>query len=120
MTVIYHLTTPEAWEASQDSGWYEAPSLAAEGFIHCSVDEDQTLRVAARLYGGQSGLIVLDVDTERLTAEVRREPSRSGETYPHIYGRINCNAVVRNRPLTVDADGAHRLETKSPPSQGEG
>ena len=120
LATILHLTTPEAWEAAQASGEYEAPSLATEGFIHCSADEDQTLRVAARLYAGQAGLIVLDVDTERLTAEVRREPSRSGEIYPHIYGHINRDAVVRVRALTLDAGGQHRLDAESHPPQGQG
>ena len=78
MTIIYHLTSREAWAAAQDAGHYEAPSLADEGFIHCSADEAQTLRMAERLYAGASGLQVLDVDTVRLEAEVktRAQPLR--------------------------------------------
>ncbi len=114
MTVIHHLTTPEAWDGAQAAGEYAAPGLAAEGFIHCSGDEAQTLRVAERLYPGQAGLIVLDVDTARLKAEVKREPSRSGEIYPHIYGKINHDAVVRVRDLTPDAEGRHRLQPQHP------
>ena len=110
MATIYHLTTNDAWSAAQASSEYEAPSLAEEGFIHCSADEAQTLRVAERLYAGRDGMIVLDVDTDRLVAEVKREPSRSGEIYPHIYGRINRDAVVRVRDLSLDADGRHRLD----------
>ena len=110
MTVIYHLTTPGAWAAAQAAGEYEAPSLGGEGFIHCSADEAQTLRVAGRLYPGVTGLQVLDVDTGLLDAEVKREPSRSGEIYPHIYGKINLDAIVRIRGLTLDSDGRHRLE----------
>ena len=109
MTVIYHITTSDAWAGAQSVGEYEVPSLAEEGFIHCSADEAQTLRVAERLYSGVSGLQVLDVDVVRLKAEVKREPSRSGEIYPHIYGKINLDAVVRIRDLTLDADGSHRL-----------
>ena len=110
MAIIYHLTTPREWEAPQAAGEYEAPSLAEEGFIHCSADEAQTLRVAGRLYAGRDGLIVLDVDTDRLAPEVKHEPSRSGEIYPHIYGRINRDAVLRVRSLELDGDGRHRLE----------
>ncbi len=109
MTVIYHITTADAWAAAQSAGEYEAPSLAEEGFIHCSGDEAQTLRVVQRLYSGATGLIVLDVDVIRLNAEVKREPSRSGEIYPHIYGKINLDAVVRVRDLTLDSDGRHQL-----------
>ena len=111
LTVIYHITTRDAWDAAQAAGEYEAPSLAEEGFIHCSGDEAQTLRVVQRLYSGVTGLQVLDVDAIRLRAEVKREPSHSGsgEIYPHIYGKINLDAVVRVRDLTLDADGRHRL-----------
>ena len=109
MTVIYHITTADAWAAAQTVGEYEASSLADEGFIHCSGDEAQTLRVVERLYSGATGLMVLDVDVIRLKAEVKREASRSGEIYPHVYGRINLDAVVRVRDLTLDAEGRHQL-----------
>ena len=109
MTIIYHLTGRDDWAAAQAAGEYEAPSLADEGFIHCSADEAQALRVAERLYAGVGGLQLLDVDTEKLNAEVKREPSRSGEIYPHIYGKINLDAVIRVRDLSLDADGRHSL-----------
>ena len=109
MTVIYHITTADAWAAAQADGEYEAPSLADEGFIHCSGDEAQTLRVVARRFAGVSGLIVLNVEVIRLKAEVKHEPGGSGEIYPHIYGKINLDAVVRIRDLTLEADGRHRL-----------
>ena len=109
MTIIHHLTGRDAWAAAQADGVYEAPSLADEGFIHCSADEAQALRVAERLYSGVTGLQLLDVDTEKLNAEVKRDPSRSGEVYPHIYGKINLDAVVRVRDLTLDANGRHGL-----------
>ena len=112
MAIIYHLTSSEEWSKAQNAGEYEAPSLADEGFIHCSADEAQTLRVVERLYPGVGGLQVLDVDTTRLHAEVKCEPSRSGEIYPHIYGGINLDAVVRVRDLTLDADGSHSISAE--------
>jgi uncharacterized protein (DUF952 family) len=54
--------------------------------------------------------LVLDVDLERLTSPLKNEPSRSGEIYPHIYGILNADAVVRERVLEVDADGGHFVE----------
>ena len=109
MPVIHHLTTPEAWQAAQTAGEYTAPSLTTEGFIHCAANEPQTLQVAQRLYPNHPGLIVLDVDPAQLTAELKQEPSRTGEIYPHIYGPINLNAVTRTRPLTLDPAGHHQL-----------
>ncbi len=62
MALIYHLTYKEAWESARHTGEYAAPSLAEEGFIHCSKDITQILKVAKRLYLGETNLLVLDVD----------------------------------------------------------
>jgi uncharacterized protein (DUF952 family) len=110
MTLIYHLTYQDAWENARPTGEYAAPSLAEEGFIHCSKDIPQLLKVAERLYPGETDLIVLDVDLDKLTAPLKHEPSRSGEIYPHIYGKLNAGAVIRERALLVNAEGGHHLE----------
>ena len=110
MALIFHLTYKGAWEAARPTGEYAAPSLAEEGFIHCSKDIPQLLKVAARLYSGETELMVLDVDVDKLTSPLKREPSRSGEIYPHIYGMLNVDAVVRERSLKVGGDGNHFLE----------
>ena len=110
MALIFHLTFKDDWESARPTGEYEAPSLAEEGFIHCSKDIPQLLRVAARLYPGEDRLVVLDVDQNKLTAPLKHEPSRSGEIYPHIYGKLNAEAVVRERVLIVNPDGGHHLE----------
>ncbi len=104
MAIIYHLTGRTEWE-SCFPGEYRAESLAQEGFLHCSRDEDQLLAVANRLFAGRTDLLVLDVETERLHAAVKHETSRSGEIYPHIYGPLNTDAVVRVRLLTGETDG---------------
>jgi len=104
-STTYHLAFRADWEAGLAAGEYRAPSLAEEGFIHASGDEAQMLSVAARLFAGRDDLLALDVDTERLPADspVIREPARSGEIYPHVYGPINPDAVVRVRMLVPDA-----------------
>ena len=103
-TTIYHLAFRADWQAGLAAGEYRAPPLAKEGFIHASGDEAQMLRVASRLFAGRTDLLALDVDTELLPADspVIREPARSGEVYPHVYGPINHAAVVRIRALAPD------------------
>jgi len=110
MSTIYHLADRAEWEAGAPSlenraGEYRAGSLAEEGFIHCSEDEAQMLRVANRLFQGRTDLVMLDLNVDALTSPLKREPSRSGEIYPHIYGPINTDAVVRVRSLIPDAGG---------------
>ena len=109
--IIHHLAFRADWEAGIAAGEYVAPSLAEEGFIHASADEDQMLRVAARLFAGRTDLLALEVDIDRLPDEspVIREAARSGEIYPHIYGPINPGAVVRVRALVPDDSEPGRL-----------
>ena len=104
-TIIHHLAFRADWDAGLAAGEYRVPSLDDEGFIHASGDEEQMLRVAARLFAGRTDLLALEVDTERLPEDspVIREPARSGEIYPHVYGPINPDAVVRVRALVPDA-----------------
>lgn len=37
--MIYHVVQKSKWEAAQQQGFYEADSLANEGFIHLSTKE---------------------------------------------------------------------------------
>ncbi len=105
MSIIYHLIDQASWDSARSTHEHRADSLAAEGFIHCSEDQDQLLRVANRLYSGRKDMLALAVDPELLSAPLKREPSRSGEVYPHIYGPLNTDAVVKVHALTLDTTG---------------
>ena len=76
-------------------GFYEADSLALEGFIHTSKAE-QVQGVLSRYYAGQTNLLLLHIDEEKLTAPLEYELAPSvNEMFPHIYGRLNLNAVIK-------------------------
>ena len=105
MAIIYHLTPKADWESARLTQEHRPESLATEGFIHCSQDEAQMLGVANRLFAGRNDMLALDVDTARLTSPIKYERSRSGRLYPHIYGPLNTEAVLRVRPLLIGADG---------------
>ncbi len=90
---IFHITTPEAWEGQKASGSYRHASLETEGFIHCS-DENQVEPTWRRIFAAAPGLVVLEIDVERLTSELRYEEGEPGELFPHVYGPINVAAVV--------------------------
>lgn len=107
---ILHITLRTAWAAAQKSGQYAAGSLAGEGFIHCSKAE-QILRVANQMYANQSGLILLVIDPARLTSELRWDPGVDlpTELFPHIYGPLNLDAVVRVLDFEPEADGKFHL-----------
>ncbi|MEO6656122.1 MAG: DUF952 domain-containing protein [Pyrinomonadaceae bacterium] len=91
--LIYHIVLPDVW-AAFDTGLYEHPSLASEGFIHCSF-ADQLDAVIARYYSGEKSVVVLEIESDGLMSRMIKEPSTNREIYPHIYGPINRNAIVR-------------------------
>lgn len=109
MAELLHLTEGPLWEAARGTGTYEMSTrgrtLHEEGFIHCSLAH-QLPGVAEMLYGAGSragaadqDLVVLVIDTGRLSASVRYEAvSPGGEEFPHIYGPLPVDAVVQVRP----------------------
>jgi uncharacterized protein (DUF952 family) len=107
MTTIFHITVRSAWAAAQRDGAYRAASLDDVGFIHFSTRE-QVLRVANAFYRGQRDLVLLVVDPARLSAELRYEPPaeapESAERFPHLYGALNFDAVIRAVDFPPDAD----------------
>lgn len=101
MPIIYHITTEAAWKDRAEKGLYEAFSLKDEGFIHCCLQE-QVEAVLDRYFKGQEHLLKLEIETDKLTSPFYYEWSPSvGETFPHIYGPINIEAVERVQPISV-------------------
>ena len=96
---IFHIVLPEVWDSFAGIQ-YEAESLASEGFIHCSF-EDQLDAVLKRYYSGRDEVVILEIDPVKLDSKLVVEPSTGGENYPHIYGTINRDAIVatENRRL---------------------
>jgi uncharacterized protein (DUF952 family) len=94
MPTIYRITTKADWNEAQQRGFYGASSLADEGFIHCA-QENQIPAVLERYFEGQTGIVKMVIDTDKLTSKYVFEWSSSGQdTFPHIYGPINLDAVV--------------------------
>ena len=115
--MIFHITARTDWEDAQQRGEYRAESLETEGFIHCSTPS-QVLPVAENFYKGQSGLILLGIEPTFLSSPVKWEPPTGGspppgvpdgDSFPHIYGPINLNAVVKVFNLNLDPKGGFTL-----------
>src|ERR1044071_151335 len=101
--MIYHISSQQAWNEAQQRGDYRADSLESEGFIHSST-KTQILPVAEKYYKGQQGIILLEINPSLLSSELRWEPPSGGapppgvpegELFPHIYGPINLDAIVK-------------------------
>lgn len=108
---IFHITSSDAWRAALAAGSYSAPSLAAEGFIHCSTAA-QVERTYARFFRGLHDLVILTIDTAKLDSALRYDPA-DGELFPHVYGPISVGAVAAVQPITLAPGERFRFQ---PPS----
>jgi len=107
--LILHCTHRSAWDAALTRGTYTAASLATEGFIHFSTIE-QIIGSANRFYRGQSDLVLLCVDADRLLAKVVHENLEGGTVlFPQLYGPVNLDAVLAVVDFPCEADGTFRL-----------
>jgi uncharacterized protein (DUF952 family) len=101
--MIFHIAQREIWEQARMNGEYRVESLMTEGFIHLST-RSQFLRVANFLFQGQTDLVLLEVDETLLKCGLRYDPVGE-ERFPHLYGPLNLEAVVRVHEFPVQADG---------------
>ena len=84
--------------------------------MHCSTLAQLT-NTAARHYRGKSGLIVLCIDESLLKASLKyespapalNEKQNRDALFPHIYGALNLDAVVRAIDFPSSTDGSFEL-----------
>ena len=89
-------------------GLYRGDTLDSQGFIHSSTP-DQIIRVANRLFRGNRGMVLLCIDSEKVREEIRYEDAGEGDRFPHIYGPLNTDAVVRVLEFEPSEDGTFKL-----------
>jgi len=107
--MIYHICREDEWSDAVKQGIYTGSSQdKSDGFIHFSTGE-QIRGSAAKHRSGQDGLVLLTVDAEMLGAALKWEPSRDGALFPHLYGPLPLDAVIRTDPLPLNAKGRHEF-----------
>ena len=107
MTVIFKIAPDTLWREALDAGRFTgAPIDMADGYIHFSA-ADQVRETAERYFGGQSNLVLVAVDGDKLGDGLKWEPSRGGALFPHLYGPLDLSAVIWTKALPVGNDGHH-------------
>lgn len=110
---ILHLLPEPVWNAMGPGDAYEPASLAIEGFVHCTGDDELLLRVANAFYTSETGpMVAVSIDPSRLHSEVRWEHPSSAdplaaERFPHVYGPLEVDAVTAVRRLRRLSDGTY-------------
>ncbi|MBT1703990.1 DUF952 domain-containing protein [Chryseosolibacter indicus] len=92
--MIYHVTEAFSWEEYSRKDHYKPENFGKEGFIHCCYRE-QLNGVLDRYFKNKVNLVVLFIDENLLQPEVKLEEGPTKELFPHVYGLINKEAVVK-------------------------
>jgi uncharacterized protein (DUF952 family) len=100
---IFHVTRAVDWREADSRGGYHVSTrdrtLEEEGFIHCSFEQQVAYVVATYFRDVDDELVVLVIDRQRVSAEVRVESAGGDEWFPHMYGPLNLDAVIDVRPV---------------------
>ena len=93
------------WDAFTAAGETAgAPVDLADGYIHFSTPA-QVTETAAKHFTDQSDLVLVAVDPARLGADLKWEPSRGGQLFPHLYRNLTLADIVWDKSLPLGASG---------------
>lgn len=92
--MLYHVVSQSDWQSQLHLDHFTPPGILKEGFIHCCT-ETQMAGVLQRYFSGQSNLLVISIDEYKLRAAVKYEPGTGNELFPHVYGSINKDVVLK-------------------------
>ncbi|MFA5907248.1 MAG: DUF952 domain-containing protein [Vicinamibacterales bacterium] len=109
---IYKIAPAGLWREAVEKGRFTgSPVDVKDGFIHFSTAA-QVRDTAAKHFAGAADLVLVAVATTGL--DLRWEPSRGGDLFPHLYDELPLSAVRWVTPLPLDADGHHRFPEPLP------
>lgn len=106
--MILHCMKKATWEERKNKESWGKRNIEAEGFIHCSTVE-YFWRVAPIFSDIEEDLVLICIDEDKLKSEVRYEDGDNcGREYPHVYGLINNDAVIKVLPFLRKEDGTYK------------
>ncbi len=95
------------WESAAAAGEFAGAEIdLVDGYIHFSAPH-QVAETAAKYFAGQTDLVLVSVDPRKLGDELRWEPSRGGDLFPHLYAPLRLADVDSVCELRLDELGNH-------------
>lgn len=107
MKIIFKICPEPLWREAEAAGIFKgAPIDIIDGYLHFSTAQ-QVRETASRHFAGQHDLLLVAIDGDRLGDDLRYEPSRGGDLFPHLYAALPLSAVLWVTPLPLGEDGLH-------------
>ena len=84
--MIYKILNQDEWQEFLRAGDFTGSSVdVADGYIHFST-ASQVVQTATKHFAGKDNLVLLEIDEQNLGENLKFEPSRGGDLFPHLYG----------------------------------
>jgi len=102
--ITYHGTPKRYFESLDPSQPYVPREYDVDGFIHTTEGRDALASALTRYYQrDREPYVVLVIDQDLVAAQVRYDDP--AKIFPHIYGPLNRDAIVRVADLERTEDG---------------
>lgn len=102
--MIFKIFRADEWETLRhDKVSQGAPIDVTDGYIHFST-ATQAAETAAKHFAGETDLMLIAVEVERLGSDLKWEVSRGGQLFPHLYRDMRLSDVAWAQPLPLEND----------------
>lgn len=103
--LIYKILRPVEWAAMQAAEQTTgSPVDLADGYIHFSTAA-QTPGTLAKHFADEDGLTLLACDTDGMGADLKWEPARDGDKFPHLYRPLLMADIRWTRLIPITPTG---------------
>ncbi|ABA80139.1 DUF952 domain-containing protein [Rhodobacter sphaeroides] len=103
--LIFKIFRRSEWDDFRRAGATAgAPVDLADGYIHFSTAA-QVAETAAKHFTAESDLVLVAIDPDRAGPDLKWEPSRGEQLFPHLYRRLTLDDVVWDKSLPLGATG---------------
>ncbi len=106
--LIYKIFRGPEWADLKANGTTSgAPIDVIDGYVHFSTAA-QAAETAAKHFAGEEGLVLLALESEALAPDLKWEPSRGGQLFPHLYRELRLSDILWDAPLPL-VNGTHQF-----------
>src|ERR1700704_3775603 len=103
--IVYKVVRTAEWDSAREAGVFKgSPDDQRDGFIHLS-RASQLRTTLEKHFAGEDGLLLVSLHVDRFGLELKWEPSRGGENFPHLYGPLKLTLAHSVVPIHRDGDG---------------
>ena len=106
--LIFKIFRPSEWQTLHEQGvTVGAPIDISDGYVHFSTSA-QVAETAEKHFAEDGDLWLLALEADGLGEDLKWEPSRGGQLFPHLYRPLRLSDIQWARPYRK-SEGGHIL-----------